>query len=186
MVENQLGRSTFLYLCGGIILSVPLILTLYSLAGGNPSIYFGSQILSLCIFSSFCVIYPNLPTMLLQIPIKWMGLFFLAASLLGALQAGAFGQLIAIIIAVSFSLIIVQSKGKAVIKIFSDSWTQPTSSKPKTSRKSTKKPLPKPKLKPKTKIKSSSEVDDILDKISEHGIHSLTDEERQTLQEARK
>jgi hypothetical protein len=32
----------------------------------------------------------------------------------------------------------------------------------------------------------SSEVDSILDKISAHGIHSLTAQERETLEKARK
>jgi hypothetical protein len=49
-------------------------------------------------------------------------------------------------------------------------------------RKSRRKP-PAPKIRPRTKVHmESSEVDRILDKVSEHGLHSLSKEERETLQ----
>ena len=39
-----------------------------------------------------------------------------------------------------------------------------------------------PKIRPRTKINmESSEVDRILDKVNQHGVHSLSDEERETL-----
>jgi membrane associated rhomboid family serine protease len=44
-----------------------------------------------------------------------------------------------------------------------------------------------PKLRPRSKVNEhSSEIDRILDKINEEGLHSLTDEERQILQKAAK
>ena len=57
----------------------------------------------------------------------------------------------------------------------------------KPSSKPRKKPKYEPKIRPRTNVSQrSGEVDRILDKINEEGLHSLTEKERKTLQEAGK
>lgn len=61
-------------------------------------------------------------------------------------------------------------------------------SKPAQAKAASKKPVSyKPKIRPRSEVSGQSgEVDRILDKINEHGLHSLTEAERKTLQEASK
>ena len=195
MVENEIGRTSFLLICGMVILSIPLVMVLYSFTGARLSpLYFGGQILHLVIFCCFCVMYPNLPTMLLKIPIKWLGLAFFVISLATSAQSGSFDIMISILLANSLGIITIQSQGKALVKIFPDSWTQPSKPKNKSPRKTAptksvanKEKVPtSSKLKPRKKVRDATEVDAILDKINEKGLHSLTENERNTLLKAKK
>jgi len=192
MVENDLGRTSFLSICGISVLTPPVIIVLYTLTGlpGSSAQLLGSSVLHLAVFCSFCVMFPNLPTLLLQVKIKWLGLAFFLVTIVQFISLGWYNIVLATIITTALSLIIVQSKGKAIIKLFPDSWAVVAPAKKPPKRRPSKSTKPKrtytSKLKPKSKVTSETEIDAILDKISEHGLHSLTEEERQTLQNTKK
>ena len=183
MVEHQLGRTTYAAVCLTILLGAPLIFTAYNqIVGSSASVLVGAHILHLGIFSCFCVMNPNMPLMYFGFPIKWAGLGFLIISLLTAFSAGAYDQVLIVIITISGSLLIVQSKGKSLLKLFPDSWAASTPKQTERKRKI----IREAKIKPRAKTRSETKVDAILDKISEHGLHSLTEQERETLQKLRK
>jgi len=184
VVEADLGRTAFIYLLGALLLLPPFLLVLCHMLGLNASYnLFGNHMLHLAVFSSFCVMYPNLPSFF-GIPIKWFGLVFVSISILQPLQSGLTGLAVTILGTVLTSLWFVQYKGLSVINLFPQQKVRPRSKKrPKKIIKMPKKSsAPQSKLKPRAYIPSDTEIDAILDKISKNGIHSLTPEERETLQ----
>ena len=186
VVEADLGRTSFLYLVGALCFIPPLILSLCWMAGLGSYPLAGSQILHLSVFVAFCVMYPHLPSFF-GIQMKWFGLAFAAISILEPLQSGAVPIALATMGAVFTALWLVQNRGLARIKIFPKGRSKVKRSKLKKSplkvvkRKAGEQPI-QSKLKPRARIPSDTEIDIILDKISKHGIHSLTEEERMTLQ----
>lgn len=182
MVEAQLGQKSYGYLCGMVVLTAALVLTLCHFIKIQSTIpLYGNDLVHLSVFCAFCIIHPNAPSFF-GIQIKWFGLGFFILTILGHLQSGGFSLALACILSVSLALILIQSKGLAAIKIFPNSLTFPSAKPKKTQKKpSKKKRTITPKIKPKSSIAPDTEIDKILDKISEHGLHSLTSEEREKL-----
>jgi len=192
VVEQQLGKTIFLYLCGISILTPPLVMVLFSLCGlhiDHKHPFLGGSVLHFCVFASFCIIYPHFPTIIRNISMKWLGIIFLSIALLSFLSNKHYDLAIGFIISVALAILLIQSQGKATLRIFPSSVSKPSSKKRKPIKQKSNKPAKKKytsKLKPKVTVKSETTIDAILDKISEHGLHSLTEEERKTLQDAKK
>jgi len=194
-VEAELGRRSYLTLCGGVILAVPLVFLPLHLAGlPSARLYAGSQLLHLCILIAYCVMYPHVRTALLHIPLKWLGLTFFLISIVASVRIADWAGVMAALLAVLMTLVLVQSSGRAGIRLLPDALLVPQRDQTTSKRRRAAKHKRgkgtaagiKPKLAPRTKVPLSeppSEVDTILDKISEHGLHSLTDAERKTLME---
>ncbi len=188
-VEKVFERKQFVLLCLSILFIAPIVLIISQLIGlpnsGMPLI--GGMILHLAMFCAFCVMHPNAPTLFLRIPIKWLGLAFFAVSVLSFVGMRAWGMVFAYTAGVGLAVWMVQSRGYATQKIFPDAFTIPPPKKPKKKRAKIKNEKTiKPKLKPKVIIPAETEIDAILDKISEHGLHSLTPEERAKLETGHK
>lgn len=188
-VEESLTRPVFLRLCLSLLLLAPLVCILFHFIPGlknhEPALV-SAFAPHFAIFFSFCAMAPNVPTLLLNIRMKWLGLilFFLnSLSLVGERQ---WGLLCVLFACTGYAVWFVRQQGFTEPFGFTQEVGVSPPSFPKRS-KAKKKPRRKRqerKLKPRTKIDtvSSSEVDRILDKINDHGFHSLTPDEKKTLE----
>lgn len=192
-VETALDRKQFVLLCLSIIFVAPIVLICFSLLGvsGLEFPLVGTNILSLAIFCTFCVMNPNMPFFLFKIPMKWIALVFFLGTVLSLVGARAWGTATSYTLATALAIWMIQSRGLALVKVFPDSWTvAKPKKKAQPKKKITKfkktKPLPPSKMTPKAYVPADTEIDSILDKISAEGLHSLTPEERATLESASK
>lgn len=203
-VEAALERKPFIMLVCSILLVTPIILTLFHLFNLPESApLYGTQVLTLAVFCCFCVMHPNLPVFFFQIPVKWLGLVFFIITLLGSITYRDWGMGLSYVVATGLSIWMIQSKGLAGLKLFPDSVTfskrvkkgsprkkqKPRSIKKKITPHLKKKPAARPaasKIKPQVSIPDDTEIDTILDKINEKGLHSLTQEEREKLESVSK
>ena len=192
MVESALGRARYVRLLLAVMLLPPVVVVLTHLLS-VPGFLVGSQLPHLAVFVAAIAMMPNAPTMFFGFPIKWLAVAFVALGLLQYLMMRNFGASLALISVVYFAIWWMKQAGHV------SQWgvvddvlgprpqRKPRKSHPKKASPSRKKTYEK-KLKPRTKIASSKskDVDRILDKINEHGLHSLTEEERLTLQKESK
>ena len=186
-VESALDRKQFILLCLSITFVAPIVLILFHIIGipQREVPLFGSNILSLAIFCSFCVMNPNLPFFILKIPMKWIALVFFLGTVLSYVGSSAWGMALSYTLATGLAIWMLQSKGLTLLKIFPDSMTVPKPKKKartKASKPKKAKPLPQSKINPQAQVPEDTEIDAILDKISERGLHSLTPEERAMLE----
>lgn len=180
LVERVMGSLRFLIyylLCGvGGALSFALLASIGWLDAG---VLVGASAGLFGVLVALIVIAPNIMVqpMLMPDPIsmKAFGMIILGVGVLTILmvgpnaggEAGHIGGAI-----VGFLLM----KNPKVLNFMSGSFSLRNSSRRKSSH------VYKPKIRPRTTVSmDSTEVDRILDKVSEHGLHSLTDEERATL-----
>ena len=192
-VEQSLGQKPFALLCIGAILLGPIIYLLshaINLPGG-ASLLIGNSPLHLAVFCCFCVMYPNVPTMLLQIPIKWLGLVSFGLAILSSIQIGNVALLVTYTVTTAAALYLIQSKGLSLVNLIPSLPKAPRKSKsPKKLHKFKKSKkivtAREAKIKPRAKASVDTDIDKILDKISEKGLHSLSDDERELLSKLKK
>ena len=176
-VERYIGRRAFIFLYSGLLLLPAFLLTIWGLAGRIS--YGGSDALHFGIFVAFAAIYPNVE-LLFRIQAKWMALVFGAISVLQYLAQNAWPQLAAFLLACGFAVYFIRMRGFGPeIGWLSD-------------LKEKMQPKPKFKVVPKAAPRRAPEpenvhesIDPLLDKISKHGINSLTPAERKALDRAR-
>lgn len=185
-VERHLGRTSFIKLLVVLLLVSPLLVTLAGLFGpsrgcaGVTEIFFGT-------FIAFAALYPHVMLSLIFFSLEaWM----LAAAIVGvnALMALAGRDWIGLLIlaghvGTAVAYIRYEQGILTLPKIPTFQATPPASrNAPNPTRSSgggNVNPAPVPKVK-----KHSPAVDDILDKISREGMHSLTPDERRILDQA--
>jgi rhomboid family protein len=181
-VEKYIGRSRFLVLYA-ILLFAPIItLTVWMFVTGESAIYAGNQDVAIGFFIAFCTLYPNLQWFGM-IPLKWIGIASYAIWLLVLLnQRNWLAALIfTLVCAASFGFVRYLQYGGDLPRIPNpfELWRRPklrVVARPSSSVKSSGRDQPSP---------DSAELDRLLDKISKHGLASLTARERETLERAR-
>ncbi|NNM30740.1 MAG: hypothetical protein HKO57_14565 [Akkermansiaceae bacterium] len=190
-VENGLGRQRFLSLCLILLFLPPAILLGCHFLALRSSPLAGSYIPHLSVFMAFCAMHPNVPSFF-GVRIKWFGLVFLAIGTLQLVGAREWPMVLALLATVAAAVSYVRKAGYTERFGLDEELLGPGRRiqvpKPKPRRKAGRKPRRKPesKLRPRSKVarKRDSEVDRILDKINEEGLHSLTDDERKLLKDA--
>ena len=187
-VESALGQKSFLLICGTILLATPILMIMSHFLGLTTSypVIFGGEDLNLAIFCAFCVMRPEVPTLLLRIPIKWLGLVCFVISIMQQIAARAFTTAFGTALTCILAVWLIQSKGFAQLKVLPRIPKKIIPRKKKMVKNAKVIRSPKPKIAPKTTIPRDTEIDTILDKISAEGLHSLTKEERATLENANK
>lgn len=172
-VERHLGRRAFVGLLLLLLASSPLVVTLVHLAGAPDLACAGIQQLQFGVFIAFATLYPRAKINLIILSIDaWI----LAAVFVGidALQSIAMRNWVSL-------LLLTANVGVAHVFIRFETGALKWPSLPK--------PAPRVAKAPKVRKASppgspSITTDDILDKISREGIHSLTAEERHILERA--
>ncbi len=193
-VERFFGRKTFAGLYTALVLTSPIYLLLRAwLVGGNQTLAGGSYYTSFGVFIIFATIYPNVQ-FFFGIACKWFAWGFLA---LGTLQFMASEDLkdltlLWLSVGVAFFGTRYASMGGSGFAL-PEGW----SLREKFPRKAAPVGV-KPRLKPRRAADTDGggaddyrgrdvheSVDPLLDKISKHGLASLTNSERAVLEKAR-
>ncbi|GHC45868.1 rhomboid family intramembrane serine protease [Roseibacillus persicicus] len=190
MVENALGRGRYVRLLLAVSLTPAVVVTIASLLG-LPGILVGSHLPHLAVFVAAIAMMPNAPMAFFGFPIKWLAVAFVGISLLQFAMMRNWGAFLALIAVAYIAMWWMRQAGHVSQWGVVEDVMGPRSKRKRPSRKKAskkKKPVYEKKLKPRAKVASSNrkDIDRILDKINEHGLHSLTEEERQTLQKESK
>jgi membrane associated rhomboid family serine protease len=181
-VEKYIGRSRFLGLYS-ILLFVPIVtLTGWRLVTGQSASFFGSNDVVIGFFVAFCTLYPNLQWFGM-IRIKWIAIISYAIQILVYVNQRDWlsALVLTLVCGASFGYIRYLQNGGELPRIPNpfelwqrrkfkvvarpSSFARPSSRDPQTA--------------------DLSEMDRLLDKISKHGLASLTSKERETLERAR-
>ena len=176
-VERHIGRRAFILLYAALLLAPTVMLTLWGLGqrvgiAGSPALHFA-------IFIAFAAIYPNVE-LLLRIQAKWVALALAGISTLQLLAYRDWSAMAVmwLSMAIAFAFIRLRGAGPEL------EWWD--------AMKARWQPKPKFHVVPRTTPRRTVEpenihesIDPVLEKISKHGINSLTASERRALDRAR-
>jgi len=173
-VEKFVGRRAFLWLYAALVLAGPLALTLLGLAG-VPTMLAGSGTIHFALFVAFVVIYPS-AEIFFSFQAKWVAAVLLAIYSLQYLAYRAWPPLGVLWLECACAVAILHFSGVANASL--DAWLPEREEKPepRKSRKRREEP---------SEADLHESIDPLLEKISKHGIGSLTKSERQRLEQAR-
>ncbi|HVF72832.1 MAG TPA: rhomboid family intramembrane serine protease [Chthoniobacterales bacterium] len=176
-VERFVGRRAFIVLYASLLIAPTLLLTLWGMfqrtgIAGSPALHFA-------IFIAFAAMYPNVE-LLLRIQAKWVALALAAISTLQLLAYRDWPDMAALWLSMGIAIAFVRLRGAGPNL---DWWT---------TMKARFQPKPKFQVVPRTSPRRTVEpenihesIDPVLEKISKHGINSLTASERRALDRAR-
>jgi hypothetical protein len=174
-LEKFYGRRKFLTLYAGLYFLPPLVLTAYGLLQPNS---LAGRSGSFGLFVAFATLYPNV-AFFFNLLAKWLALILVALYSLISLGNRDTAGLIYLWTTVGFAFAFVRDQqGRFSFPSF-----------PKLRGASPAEPAPRPAMKSKigdaVSTATMAEVDALLDKIAQSGIHSLTPKERAKLDAAR-
>jgi hypothetical protein len=179
-IEKYIGKARFLTLYGAIVLIPVVSLTLVGLLFNVPILFFGQTQIMIGLFIAFCTLYPGVQWGGF-LTAKWVAIASLVLSSAIDLSSSAWVSLgeLWLISAFSFGYIRFLQRGGEL-----PSFRLPLRRRPKF------RVVPKPKFhsrssKPEVAGNETVEIDQLLDKISRHGLNSLTSQERAALERAR-
>lgn len=174
-LEKFYGRRKFLTLYAGLYFLPPLVLTAYGLIQPNA---LAGRSGSFGLFIGFATLYPNV-AFFFNILAKWLAIILVAIYSLMSLGSRDTAGLIYLWTTVGFAFAFVRDQqGRFTFPSF-----------PKLSRKPADEAVARPATRARNTDSASTatmaEVDALLDKIAQSGIHSLTPKERARLDAAR-
>ena len=174
-VEKALGRGRFLSLCAGIYLLKPLFFTAAGVWLGTA---FSGAALAFPLFVAFATFFPGVP-LLFNILAKWAALALVGIQALVALAGRRWDLLAEIAVGCGFAHLFVRLH-RAGFEWPKLRWPRrrPVRRAVVPVRAAAIPPAPPPRA-------GMAEVDALLDKIAQSGIHSLTQDERARLEAAR-
>jgi membrane associated rhomboid family serine protease len=172
-IESYLGRAAFIKLYLLLLLAPSVFLTACDFAGWR-TIYDGSSALHFGVFVAFALIYPT-AEILFSIQAKWIALALLAINSLQCLALSNYNALAVLAVdCVSACLFIGFQQGRFTFRL------------PERSQKVRSTPRAAVARNPEPSSGDALDaIDPILEKISRHGIGSLTSRERERLEKAR-
>ncbi len=167
-VERHLGRRSFVNLLLLLLLVSPLLVSVFGLLGVRSFACAGMMQLEFGVFIAFATLYPRakISIIILTIDAWLLAAVFVGVNALGSLAARDWSSLLLLAANVGTAYAFIRFE-KGELKL-------PTMPKPAPKDR-------KPAQAPKSQTPT---VDDILDKISHHGMQSLTAEERRILDNA--
>ncbi len=175
-VESFLGRRSFAWLCGLLVLSVPVLLSILSLLGIPVGVNFGSGALSFAVFLSFVMIYPR-AQFFFGIEARWIAIAFLGISSLIWLSSQAWVELAMLWWTAAVAAAWLRCEGVSSLQTIGISEALRRRHSEKNLRVVRPEPTEKPEM--------HESIDPILEKIARRGIGSLTRGEREKLEQAR-
>ncbi len=188
-VENGLGWKRFGILYAGLILLGPLLLQAFGYAG-IPQFAIGAQEVNFAIFAAFVAMHPG-AQFFFGMAARWV---FVALLAISSLQYLAAHQAPRVLVLISSSLLAIMLMRRVGFEepLFGWGFQWPFPSFKKSdprfsvvsgglSSAATQEPAPKSK-----RIDPEMEMDRLLEKISNKGIESLSQDERTALEDARR
>jgi uncharacterized membrane protein len=180
-IEKYIGKRRFLALYGAIILIPPITLTALTVATGAPIFYLGQTQVMIGLFIGFCTLYPGVQWGGF-LTAKWVAIASLILASAIDISSGAWvslGQLWLISV-FSFGYIRFLQRGGEL-----PSFSFPFKRRPKLRVVQRPKPRSRSSSTADAGGSSTLEIDHLLEKISKHGLSSLTQQERAALERAR-
>lgn len=167
-VERHLGRRSFVNLLLLLLLVSPLLVSVFGLFGVRSFSCAGMMQLEFGVFIAFATLYPRakISIIILTIDAWLLAAVFVGVNALGSLAARDWSSL----------LLLAANVGTAYAFIRFEKGELKLPSMPQAA--------PKARASAKPPKSQTPTVDDILDKISRHGMQSLTAEERRILDNA--
>lgn len=175
-VETFLGRRSFAWLCGLLVLSVSLLLAMLALIGFSIGPYYGSGAISFAIFLAFVLIYPR-AQFFFGIEARWLAAVLLGINTLTLLAGHGWVELMLLWWTAGMAALWLRFEG--VSRLQTPSITEVL--RHRHSKKNLR-VLP-PESEQESGVHES--IDPILEKIARQGIGSLTRGERDKLERAR-
>jgi membrane associated rhomboid family serine protease len=180
-IEKYIGTRRFLTLYALVALLPMVVLTGWIFVFGPGLPFFGNTFVATGFFIAFCTLYPHLQWFGV-IHLKWLGIASVALGSLMYLMQHQWPNLSV--------LWLVSGCSFGYIRSLQSGWELPKM--PKLFRRQRRPklrvvPRPRRPVPPSTEVKSAeaTEIDQVLDKISKHGLSSLTAQERAMLERAR-
>lgn len=173
-VERFLGRRGFLWLYLALMLAAPIALTTLGLLK-IPAFFVGSGEIHFAIFVAFVVLYPG-AQFFFSLQAKWVAAILLAIYSLMYLAHQAWINLGVLWLESACAVLMLRFSG--VTNASFRAWLPERDEPPEAPRK-----RPARTVAPAPDVHDS--IDPLLEKISKHGIGSLTKRERQQLEQAR-
>lgn len=181
-IEKYIGTVRFLTLYGMLLLLPLLTLAVWMFVSGPTAPYFGNTIVAAGFFIAFCTLYPHL---------QWFGVIHLKWLAVASLVLGSLVYLSQRQWAALFLLWVICGSSFGYIRFL-----QHGGELPRIPNLFRRRSQPKLRVVPKSRARSSppavelrqsdsSELDELLEKISKHGLASLTHQERAALERAR-
>ena len=179
-IEKYIGKARFLTLYGVIILIPVVTLTALGLITGSPILYFGQTQVMIGLFIAFCTLYPGVQWGGF-LTAKWVAIGSLVISSAVDLSSSAWVSLgeLWLISGFAFGYIRFLQRGGEL-----PSFRIPLRRRPKLRVVQKPKPRARPPV-VQAADPGNVEMDQLLDKISKHGLNSLTSQERAALERAR-
>src|SRR5271166_1724413 len=179
-IEKYIGKVRFLTLYGVILLIPPVTLTGLALVINSPILFFGQTQIMIGLFIAFCTLYPGVQWGGF-LTAKWVAIASLVLSSAIDLSSSEWVSLGELWLSSGFSfgyIRFLQRGGEL------PSFRFPLRRRPKL------RVVQKPKSRPRPAVIEAAdtgnvEMDRLLDKISKHGLNSLTSQERAALERAR-
>jgi membrane associated rhomboid family serine protease len=177
-VEKRIGHRGFGWMYLALVLAIPIVLT-GAAAFGVSSVYAGSGAVHFAIFIAFVAIYPT-AQIFFGFQARWIGLILLAINSLQLLAYRDWVSLSMLWLSCACAVFMLVKSGVASTGIW-DGVSDVIPRQPKEE----KRPMKSAGAKSVAAADPYESIDPLLDKISKHGIHSLTKAERQRLEKAR-
>jgi len=177
-IEKFLGRRSFLLLYAALLLAGPVALTLLGLVGGPQSMLIGGGPVHFAVFIAFVTLYPTAEMMFFRIQMKWVAIILFSIYSLAYLADRNWTYLGVLWLECAVAILMMRRAG--VMGAQFESWIplERDDDPPRLPARKARKELPPP-----PDVHES--IDPLLEKISRHGIGSLTKRERQRLEQAR-
>jgi hypothetical protein len=177
-LERFFGRRAFIIFYGLLLIVPTLLLTFAGFwvrlgLAGTATIHFG-------IFLAFAAIYPDVEMSFIRIQMKWIALILVAIGFLAALANHDWASMLVLIATIVTAVGFVRMRGAGPEL----GWWSAVKSrfKPKPKFHIVTRDAPRRSADPENIHES---IDPVLEKISKHGINSLTASERRALDRAR-
>ena len=189
-VERYFGRKVFSLLYLAMLLTAPAVLLAISGWTHQPLAYGRSDVLHFGLFIVFATIYPGVE-MIGGISAKWLALA------ITAIWTAAFIALQHVMVPVLWAVVLVAYFGTRYASVGGDAFEVLGNFRPRLPRRTVPSGV-KPRVKPRRALDTDGggaedargrdvheSIDPLLDKISKHGLASLTHSERAVLEKAR-
>ncbi|MEI6338481.1 MAG: DUF6576 domain-containing protein [Verrucomicrobiota bacterium] len=174
-VEKFLGRRSFAWLCGILLVAMPVLLSVLSVFGVHWT-YYGAGPLNFAIFLAFVMIYPRVEVFF-GIEARWIAAILMGINTLQCLAANAWAALAMLWWGLAVAALWLKFEGVCGLQMPALAGF--------FKRKHSARPLRVLPPEPVTRADVYDSVDPILEKIARHGLGSLTRAERENLERAR-
>lgn len=176
-VERYIGRNNYLWYYAMLVLIAPTLIAPVAWMTGSTLIWWGSWSVHLAILIGFITIYPDVQ-FFLGLRAKWVAVIYLSVITLMEAARGQWFSLAQVWITVGTAWLYLKYNGVGGGLMMFDTWHS------WREENATRKIEARRQQHMKEAADKATSVDEVLEKISRHGMKSLNEDERLLLEEA--